>query len=850
MSGADTVRGIAYQQAQGVLAAVEVVASDDLGSVRVEGIDDAVDIEKRDRDGVLRHAMQVKVRAPQYTWGREELLKILRGWAALPDAAQATFEFLTDGRLGPTGDGVKSALDEATAGQLQPLADLLGVGVEDPVVLALKKARIRRDAYDTGALLARAESQVAAMLPHARTEEDTRQQAINGIDRLFRALFQSASDPDESRRIMDRRTIARHLGVPPEQAPAERWGALRCRYLAKVAVPDFGGVAAQPLNVIRERAAVGDEGAPVSELLNVSGPVMLVGPTGTGKTTACRMLRHQAAENGRVVVVAHAETYLPGRLAALVADGLASVMREPCPTATGVQALSDRSVTLIIDGASEVADTTQQALGQELLAPVSADHGARVVLVGRDVTALRSMLPSSLAPAVYGVKSLQHDQKLELATEIARSAPNFGMTEVRAAVARINDTLADAAGSPMLFSMAMDLYSEGAGLGSKADIYRTFLDLMAERTGARGPAVMRMALGMAYAGLLDQGRRSADPFEWQRLLDSAAQSLSAIGMLVEARAVNDAARRCGLVTSLGWAQTVVPVHDSFADYLAGVAHAGGAAPLPGRFNAGDDQRILFSAEIGGVTDALATTGTRDLPFSMVAMAEFDRRAVGEDAPEQVAFLLTSLFPVSDQGIVLSRLDDGRILAMQRHEPASGWLDAPSAIKLMASLPAVVVEQARGPLAVAVRLWRQILIASLRRATPNAPGQSACRQAAAEALTARVAETALAVRRLFSQVAPPGHAERLISQVGLLGIDAMIGPREMGPMGPHTPVIYRQSESTTVRTVTNRGELDRHRAGMGGSTTLEYLLDGSPASVAVERVRKAIEALTAESWLAM
>ncbi|GAA2658125.1 hypothetical protein GCM10010307_73590 [Streptomyces vastus] len=53
-----------------------------------------------------------------------------------------------------------------------------------------------------------------------------------------------------------------------------------------------------------------------------------------------------------------------------------------------------------------------------------------------------------------------------------------------------------------------------------------------------------------------------------------------------------AAHDRGLISLTWWDQTVVPLHDSFADYLAGDAHARGRAPLPRSLSPGDEQRLL------------------------------------------------------------------------------------------------------------------------------------------------------------------------------------------------------------------------------------------------------------------
>ncbi|MFE9292021.1 NACHT domain-containing protein [Streptomyces olivaceus] len=854
MSGVDTVRGIAYQQAQGVLEAVGVLEDPDLGSLRVEGTDDAVDIELLARDGTLRHAIQVKVRAPDYTWGESALLTVLKRWAILPEAAHASFEFLTDGRLGPSGQRVRQALESAAEGETDPLARLLGVAVDDPVYIALGKAKIRQDPYNTGALLARAERHVAARLPSARTEEDLREQAARGVDRLFRAMFDFTSNPEPRHREMDRQVIAALLSVPAEQSPAHRWATTRARYLEAAAscavqdaiVPSIADIQMQTPSLFRQPGLREGQKAHIGELLNGTGPVLLTGRTGTGKSTAVGILRQQAAEAGNAVITVHAESYLPGRLAALAADGLAAVLGEAFPTATGTQALSDATVTLVIDGASEIADPMRRALHQELLAPTSAGRGARLVLVGRDMAALRDMLPSSVSPATYQVVGLEREQRVEL-VERAAAAAGRPLTPqlARAVVAPLEQTLDEAAENPLLFSMALSLLEDQPTPNGKADLYRAFIEQLAARTGAAGISAVRTALGIVFARLLNDGRRYADVYEWHHLLSQAASVLRSVGLTADPSALHEAARRCGLITALGWDQKVAAMHDSFADYLAGAAHAIGAEPLPERLVTGDDQRMLFCAEIGGINEEAAGLVARDLPFTTVALARYDRRPLGQEAPTEVVSLLRYLSSAQELSVVMSRLKDGRVLAMRPPRARSGWLDEAAGVELAQTCQAAVVDQKTGPLGVATRLWRQELLACLnqRGGSPLRPGKG---QRPIEALTHHTEQTAVAANQIIERIAPPGHITRLGAQVGPLGLHAVVGQPREGVLGVHTPVDYQRAIDTTITEESEGPGLPR--AEHGASTTLEYLLDTPPAATAAQRVRKAIEALTTQSWL--
>lgn len=837
-----------------MLEAIGLLEDPRLGSVRVEGIDDAVDIELHDRDGTMCHAIQVKVRAAEYTWGKSELLEVLKRWAVLPDAARASFEFLTDGELGPSGLGVRRALEAAAEGSTDPLAELLGVSVDQSVYSALGRARIRQDQHSTSALLARAEHRVAAMLPSARTEQDLKEQARQAVDRLFRALFDHASESDPGLRVMDRQSVATLLGVPAEQFPAQRWEAVRKRYLAaarscidhEVIAPAVADAQGRDPSVVRQHVSGDGQVLPVGELLSGSGPVVLAGRTGTGKSTAVRILRQQAAADSRVVITAHAESYLPGRLGALTADSLSVILQEVCPTATGIQALSDRNVTLVIDGAAEVAERTRRALQEELLAPVSAGHGARIVLVGRDMAVLRSMLPSSVSPEIFRMVPLGYERKVELVERAtATSGTPCSPHTARAVVATLDKTLGDAAGNPLMFSMAMALMDDQDVPQGKAGLYRAFIEQLAARSGSVGVSAVSNALGIAYARLLDDGRRYADVYEWHRLLSQAVASLESVGLRAEVSDLNEAARRCGLITSLGWEQTVVPMHDSFADYLAGAAHASGAAPLPLSLSAGDDQRMLFCAAIRGVDDATATLVARDLPFTAVLLADHDRRPLREEAPHQVAALLHHLSASQGQGVVMSQLNDGRVLALRPLGAEPAWVDEARARELAEGCPVAVMHEGAGPLAIAARLWRHELLARLRPPVSFAPRRPEPGSAAAEALARHTEQTALAIKQLIGAVAPSGHASMLKAQVGPLGLHAVIGSPQHDALGVHTPVDYQHGNDTVIEA--SEGSLFPP-GETWGSTTLEYLLDSPPSTTAVQRVRKAIEALTIDSWL--
>ena len=865
MAGVDTVRGIAYQQAHAVLAALDVLDDLDLAALRVEGVHDVVDIELFTMAMSVRHAKQVKTPIEPYTWGEAELVAVLRRWANLPEADRATFEFLTNGRLGPSGEKVQAALEEAALGRPQALADLLDEDVPGAACAALEHARVRVDPAGVGVLLLRAERQVAAMLPQARTAADAREQAQHAVDRLFRLLLDRAANPDPEARIVTRDEIAATLGVPANQPASQRWpGGIRDRYLQAALDVRLDAVVSQLVEPHgAARSAVRHTDAPQNEeqlecsaLLSINGPVILAGRTGTGKSTAARNLCRDAAREGQVVLLAHAETYLQGRLEALAADALSGLLGEDLPSATGRQVLADRCVTLVIDGVSEVPVPVRDALHDDLAASVAGGRGARIVLVGRDVAVLREVLPSSVMPAAYQMVELDADRRFDLACRklLGRPQADGGQDrsadEVRIIVAQVGHALGDAARNPLLFTMGLTLVAEGIPFTSRASLYQKFVERLAERSGATGIVIAAAALGIIYARLLDEGRRYADPYEWAQLLDDVTAELRAAGQPADPHAIDTAVRRCGLITPIGYTQTLAPIHDSFADYLAGAAHARRASPYPPRLRADDDQRVLFGAEISGMNAALALLVVRDQPFLTVRLAGFDRRDLTEEAPAEVETLISHLVSARDGYLVaLWRTADDRVVAVRCSQDRSSWVDESTALRLSEVAPAVVVEDG-GPLAIAVRLWRQDLIARLHTAPGLGSRHPTSLEEACSALEAHASQTAAAADRLIGAVAPPGHASVLSARVGPLGLTAAVYPAAEGYRGVDWPVSYFHTKDVSVvaapaedeNSMDGYTDLARRRGSVGALTA------DSPATAAAKRVRDAIDGLTRWDWL--
>lgn len=725
MSGVDTVRGIAFQHAHAVLAALDVLGDAALGSVRVEGIDDVVDIEVFGPDGALQTGKQVKTRRPEYAWSRKELVDVFVRWAELPGSASASFEFITDGRLGPTGQQFADALKAAASGEMGALAALVGEAPQSKICQTLARASVRVDAVGLEALIGRAESQVRSMLADPRTAADAHDEAEKAVEHLAFKMLGRAGDPDPGKRLFTRAEIAEILGVPAGQPAGARWpGQLRDRYLeagASLALGQFAesliGTRAPSMPLVHRSEVVGGIPCPVTDLLRETGAAVLAGRTGTGKSTAAELLRRDGARHRQVVLVAPAEAYIPGCLPALAAEAISEVVREDLPTATGRQALADRDVTLVIDGVSEVPAAIREGLREELRAPQAAGRGARIILLGRDLPTVRSTLPDSRPPILYELADFEPDRRLDLACRAlwgtgADDPVNAGrLSETRAAVAQATAALGDAAGNPLLLTMALNLVRQGSSFTDRTGLYRGFIELLAQRSGIASIEETTAALGIAYAVLLDQGRRYSGPIEWATLLKGAAAQLGDVGVRADAHAIDTTARRCGLIVPVGWRQALYPVHDSFADFLAGAAHAQRLAPLPRQAAPDDRQRLLFTAEIGGTGPDLTSLVTRDLPFLAVQMAASDRRSLTDTAPEDLRGILQNLDGGRGYGVSLWKTSDDRVVAF-RTGHGWRWIDSDEANELLTAVPWGAVEDPR-LLKVAVRIWRQSLMLKLK-----------------------------------------------------------------------------------------------------------------------------------------
>jgi len=145
-----------YQHCHAILYALDIISEPELVAIRVEGVEDVMDLEIHAASGVqvarpvpsdtvVVRAVQLKSRLAPYTWARGELLAIFRRWASLKVAETATFELVTEAALGPSGVRVVEALDAARSGDLTSVASLLDVDPMHPACQVMARVHVRAD---------------------------------------------------------------------------------------------------------------------------------------------------------------------------------------------------------------------------------------------------------------------------------------------------------------------------------------------------------------------------------------------------------------------------------------------------------------------------------------------------------------------------------------------------------------------------------------------------------------------------------------------------------------------------------------------------------------------------------
>jgi hypothetical protein len=860
MSGVDTYRGINFQSAVALIRALELLEDPALGAaLRVEGLDDIADIETIDRHGAARQTIQAKSRTEPKTWARSEIVEILARWNGQGDG----FEFITDGFLGPTGVVVRQALsDLADLGTAVPsreindlVADVARAESKDEVARSahtvarfldlvrdkLSRCRVSSRVGTAESLLERCEYRLLQLLQRQRPGVSV-EDCTAAITRLWREITLAAGRSDPHDRTLTREQLAESCGLDLgllDRAP--RWTSQTVEGLLERAA------ASQPVAVpVRLRpfssaplALRGEKQDPLSnELVGINdlprtGGMLFVGPTGSGKSTACvELIRLRAAEDVFGVVVDD-RSYVPGQLLASVADIVAATCGvRPLETQV-TDLLRDPAAILIIDGASELDSETRDQLRGELRAIRRAGLLCQLAVAGRDIATLRGLVtPDTLA---FWPDAWTREDRIQLARAQGADIPS-----AVAHVDRIDQILGAAGSSPLLTTMALNVYASGQEPQTRAELYAAFLEGLAARAGADDTEILFGWLGTAFAHFLQHGRRQAGRLIWSRTMAETVQTLSDSGIdpgQDPTSALNEA-MRIGILVRPQPFMAIGALHDSFGDYLAAAAALHHLAASPDPALPSQQEQVIFLCEMDGITKELVERAAIAAPLMAVRIGALDFRPK-TDRDEHEA---RSILQILVAGTILAEVATVPIQFNRRGSYIHvSWSVGPRET-------AVLVPAGRGPLAVAVAIWGSLLRDAMRPAPiRQRPLYARTASEGAELLADHHRATQRELTRMIDELIPEAARPAITAALPQSGLSATVyEDKSVTNLGDRLNVAYTLIPGGAIIVSATTGRPDPERLDQG-RTSLSSFLGKDPTAAAAETFATVLARETDGNW---
>jgi energy-coupling factor transporter ATP-binding protein EcfA2 len=710
MRGVDAAGGFAYQHAQAIQLALRLALDETLDRIRVEAENDVVDAEVWSGSNELVEGFQYKRRNEKDTWGQQELIDELADWS---DVAQlhpgASYHFVTDGRLGPTGRRVRDALQEAADGDMSAITGLMTKKAKRAVdVGPMGRAWVSVDDATYPMLIERAEQQAKALLTNVTGGAEAEERSRSVVLELLNAITERSGRGEPNERVITRDEVLQLLSTPQEHIPSKAWADdLKAAFHASVLaqIQDFP----VPLKCRLDPLTASKADDPSADLnfleywIEPRSVCLLGGASGSGKSTVLLSMQRRAAQVGKTVIVAQAEDYIPGRLSAMIASGINLHGYIGAHPAVGTAALADRDVIVAIDGVSEVPHRIRQELESELRAFLGADQRATLVLAGRETTSMRSALTRNTLATDLIVTPLSEDDQQRLVEIYYKCGPEVALSLAREAKQKMQDV----ARNPLMLLLGVRAILLQGDAANPARVFETVVRSIADDSGYAGASVYEIGLGMAYSQLIDGERRYCDTFTWGKILNDAAERLAADGHLITGPALREFGSETGLVR-VAQHDSVRPVHDSFADYLAAAAASNSMASLPEQLGEQDRSRARFLAQLSGVDSSLAALLSRDLPMTAVNVAPIEGRLPEEIWYGETQRYVDGFMPASvPRPRVAYWVDSAGRRVVTVDGAFEGWWEdsGPDAGISMAGWSFPLAE-GQGPLFVAVQIWRR------------------------------------------------------------------------------------------------------------------------------------------------
>jgi hypothetical protein len=866
MSGWDTLRGVGFQHATAILAALDVVEDPTGLSLQIEGIADIVDLQIS-AEGVLRSA-QVRSREEPYTWQPAELAQVLNAWLASNPEPDESFEFITDSQLSPdSAKKLRPALERVAAGDSTN---------DDRIYftqLGLPEAenRLQRVTFNTRvgpatALLATATTRVSSLLNAGGASFSD---ASDAVARLFQLIAVRGGEKISGRRRFTRSELAEALGIDLAMIDAgSAWDdAVRSTYLESFTL---GREAPDPLAPPEPTITQSGTVIPLSYTGAGSNPTMvfgsapsvvallsqsqlgIAGAAGSGKSTTLRLLARELAQAGRIPALISAASYTKGDLLPRVQRAIQRRVGRPLRPDAASAALHEVGATLLIDGLTGMNEQARQAIAADLRLLRERLPELRVIATDRDSRLLRRV-----GLTVYDLSGLDHDQRQDLAAAIV------GVEHANNAVDDIAEAFPDAASNPLLLTMALRLWDATQPFVAAMQLYDAALQALRDRsdTAVRESeleAITRVAFRMVedgqytvdLYGVLTNIRTALDEVESEGVFDTSG--VTAEGALASIEAI-------GLVHTDIDEAAVAFVHDSFRDYLVARALIHRAQPIPATLAESWEPAIVMLAEAAGVSHEMAAAAQSSVVL-LSKLAPLDKDTSGErfaDAPAFVRFVIDTHLgteplrtPRAELAIAVCATATHRYVILTPAEPSARVIDADELGQLATDADIVMAFRATaGPISLAFGVWRELIALSTSQESMDVVGALPEDDDELVELIARDYQDRQAVLRKIVEAHAPTIADRLIAEIGWHGLTARVGRPREAHLGPgfmeFSRTLYFDTRTDVIDVAlvddTSSEELATLRLPM--QTELDSYLGYQPQASALEAFTKQLDKLT-------
>lgn len=854
------MRGVAFQHAQAVLSALDVIESSRYAVLEVEGQADIIDIAIWYPDGQLATAKQAKTRAEPYVWRRLDIVRIIRRWMRLSNIDGATFEFLTDGHLHASADALRRQLAEIQGLKTyDTLSDLLFGDDRERQIDILQKVSIISRAPSAQSLMQEAEHKILTLRPPLENISDALTAARVSVHELLRHILIASGEKTSENRRASRQHLAQIAdinldyvdhGTDLHTISASYIETIKSGYTEPSAfiLPKLHSRSLTPPalrdEISNDSSEMQNSPFEIAEIISHEARcVAISAATGTGKTTAIKYLEYIAAMNNVVVVTLSPEDYRPGQLFASLASAIGARVGVAVPRSTGEVFAHSSDVLIAFDGVSELPLDLQQALRIELQMLLNAPQSAKLILLGRNPRQIRTAVPMSVDISSYSLHGFTPEEYFEYCRLKVAGHPDSNQL-AHDLQERITLAVDSGTTNPLLVSMAANLILSGVSAVGRAELYHRFIESMALRTNSPPPDEPIRVLGSVFSSLIDSGRRYTDSFTWKRLLGQACENLTlATSYRYDAQEIEKYAYETGIITSSDISQTVTAMHDSIADYLAGLAIAEGLVELPAQLTDTDRTRVVFACEISNnVPKDLQFKIVRDLPLLGPRISGFDHCGFDANAPKEVSNLMDLMFgPLRSMfsSILLHRGPNSRTyLAMGPHGGIS-WSD-----EIHRDTHKIITVDG-GPLRAVYRAWETALNSVHASSTRSPESAIVSAEDAQTKLTKWSTEYKSAILSLVSAMLNSKIGDIALAEIGHLGITGIIGKSEHYWGDRSWTLNYIESEAIDIRTIdeTGPGAMTELLGEFAGSTSVEHYVYRDPTIVARDRILRALVTLS-------